>query len=89
VNIGGAAWRPADDEDDDVTDLMGAAAGQDAKRKRETAPALPVCGALSQRGLLPCLSPVCASFFVFTTQTNCTEISHLQSDKSSYNIPAR
>ena len=38
--------RPANDDDDDVTDLTGAAAGQRAKSKRGTAQALPVCCAL-------------------------------------------
>jgi hypothetical protein len=38
-----SAARPANDDDDYVTDLTGAAAGQIAKRKRGTAQALPVC----------------------------------------------
>ena len=38
--------RPANDDDYDVMDLTGAAAGQSAKRKRGTAQALPVCCAL-------------------------------------------
>jgi hypothetical protein len=47
ANIGEAARRPVNDnDDDDVMDLTGAAAGQGANRKRVTAHALPVCGAL-------------------------------------------
>ena len=46
ADIGEAARRPVDDDDDDVTDLTGAAAEQGAKHRRGTAQALPVCGAL-------------------------------------------
>ena len=46
ANIG-AARRPVDDDDDDVKDFTGAAAGEGAKRRRGTAQVLPgICGAL-------------------------------------------
>jgi hypothetical protein len=43
ANIGEAARRPVDDDNNNVTGLTGTAAGQDAKHQRGTAQALPVC----------------------------------------------
>jgi hypothetical protein len=44
--IGEESPHPVDDDDNNVTDLTGAAAGQGTKQKRCKAQALPVCGVL-------------------------------------------